>query len=438
VSPRLQVLALVPCLAFAGPALAGLGLDESLQRHRGLLEGALSSTDRPTPSTPQLALPDSVTLAIGGQQPEPLPSFAKPQVGGRGGVQILFGDSDPNGFAWRLGAGWTDRDAYHFNFDGSELSTRFGNGRVYLSDQRRHWGPGWAGSLILDGGAAPIPALGWRKTDASAFAHPWLNWLGPWNLDVFIGTLAGHTQPAHPKLWGARFQFMPLDGLEIGLSRVLEWGGRGRSESFGTLWRSIVGQDNVDGGRDDPGNQLAGFDARYSFALGRAAAMSIYGQAIGEDEAGALPSKYLGSLGTDLAFKGDGRSVRAFFEYANTVAGGIIGRDEPGVAYRHSVYLQGYTNRRRQLGFPGGGDISLHTLGLMFDTPQLSGLAMIHYGRAEPAAQLFASTGTLAGANAELSLRVAERSRVGASLTYWREPATSSKRAQVWWQYALR
>ncbi len=294
--PPLRSLALAACLPFAGPALAGLGLDESLQRHRELLEGALSGTSTPTCSTPQLTLPDSVTLAVGGEKSDALPPFSRPQVRGRGGVQVLFGDGDPNGFAWRLGVGWTDSDHYHYNLDGSELSARFGNGRVYLSDQRRHWGPSWAGSLILDDGAAPIPALGWRKTDPSAFAHPWLNWLGAWNLDVFVGTLAGHTEPAHPKLWGTRFQFMPLDGLEIGLSRVLEWGGRGRSESFDTFWRSIIGQDNVDGGRYDPGNQLAGFDARYTFAVTSTAAVSLYGQAIGEDEAGLLPSKYLGSL----------------------------------------------------------------------------------------------------------------------------------------------
>ena len=437
-SALLRSLALAACLPFAGPAVAGLGLDESLQRHREQLEDVLSSASTPTRSTPQLALPDSVTLAIGGERSDPLPPFSRPQVGGRGGAQVLFGGGESNGFAWRLGAGWIDSDHYHYNFDGSELSLPFGNGRVYLSDQRRHWGPSWAGSLILDSGAAPIPALGWRKTDASAFEHRWLNWLGPWNLDMFVGTLAGHTEPAHPKMWGARFQFMPLGGLEIGLSRVLEWGGRGRSESFGTLWRSIVGQDNVDGGRYDPGNQLAGFDARYSFAVSQAAAVSVYGQAIGEDEAGLLPSKYLGSVGADLAFKGEGRSLRVFFEYANTVADGIAGRDEPGVAYRHGVYQQGYTNQRRPLGFPAGGDVTLHTLGLMFDTAQLSGLAMVHYGRAEPAAQLYATTGTLAGANVELSLRVAERSRIGASMTYWREPASTSKRAQLWWRYALK
>jgi hypothetical protein len=433
------VLALAACLLGCGSALAGLGLDESLQRHGELLGNSQTSRNAPTRSTPDLALPDSVTFALAGRS-ESLPPFVREQIGGRGGVQVLFGESDPaSGFAWRLGAGWADRDQYHYNFGGSELSLRLGNGRIYLSDQRRHWGPSWAGSLILDNGAAPIPALGWRKTDASAFSHPWLSWLGPWNLDVFVGALAGHTQPANPKFWGARFQFMPLDGLEIGLSRTLEWGGRGRSESLGTFWRSMVGQDNVDGGNThDPGNQLAGFDARYTFAIDRSAAISLYGQAIGEDEAGLLPTKYLGSFGADVAFGVSGRSMRVFLEYANTMAGGIVGRDEPGVAYQHSVYLQGYTNRHMPLGFPAGGDVSLNTLGLLFDTPRVSGLAMVHHGRAEPSAQLYGRSGTLAGANAEISLPVARRSRVGASVAYWRDPVASSTRAQVWWRYALR
>ena len=65
--PPLRSLALAACLPFAGPTLAGLGLDESLQRHRDLLEDALPSTRTPTRSTPQLTLPDSVSLAIGGK-----------------------------------------------------------------------------------------------------------------------------------------------------------------------------------------------------------------------------------------------------------------------------------------------------------------------------------------------------------------------------------
>lgn len=50
--------------------------------------------------------------------------------------------------------------------------------------------------------------------------------------------------------------------LELGASRVLQWGGEGRSESLNTLWQAIKGNDNVYNPAEDPSNQLAGIDFR--------------------------------------------------------------------------------------------------------------------------------------------------------------------------------
>ena len=51
----------------------------------------------------------------------------------------------------------------------------------------------------------------------------------------------------------------------------------------------------------EPGNQLAGYDARYTYRWGGGRSVSIYGQAIGEDEANSRPSHFLASAGVDLA-----------------------------------------------------------------------------------------------------------------------------------------
>ena len=56
---------------------------------------------------------------------------------------------------------------------------------------------------------------------------------------------------------------------------TLEW--VGRAENL-----VITGGTTQD---SEPGNQLGGFDARYTLALGERRTVSIYGQAIGEDEA---------------------------------------------------------------------------------------------------------------------------------------------------------
>jgi len=368
-----------------------------------------------------------------------MPPLLRPAIDGAGGTALSIGGGDPDGYAWRLGAQWANREAHAFHLDGSELSMKLGHGRAYVSDQRRHWGPSWVGSLVLDEGAPPVPALGWRKTDATPFGSPLLAWLGPWNLDVFVGTLTGHVQPEHPRLWGARLQVMPMQGLELGFSRVIEWGGSGRSESLGSLWKALIGHDNVEGDQYNPSNQLGGFDARYTLPLGRDRTVSVYGQAIGEDEAGGLPSMYLASYGFDAsAGLPGGGSVRLFAERADTVAGGVSGHPRPGVAYRHSTYLQGYTQEGRPLGFPAGGDVTLTSVGLLLDAAPWSAMLMLHAGRAHELAQLDPLPGRLAGADAELALRLTPRERVGLTLTHWRDPQTSRNRAQFWWQHALR
>jgi hypothetical protein len=131
---------------------------------------------------------------------------------------------------------------------------------------------------------------------------------------------------------------MPLRGLELAVSRTLQWGGSGRSESLGSLARGLLGYDNVHStipSANESGNGLAGFDARYTHVFGTARTASIYAQAIGEDEAGHSPSHYLGLLGVDTAFAVGAATVRLFVERANTTMHGAFGAPLLGGAYRH-------------------------------------------------------------------------------------------------------
>lgn len=66
------------------------------------------------------------------------------------------------------------------------------------------------------------------------------------------------------KLLGLRLTAQPLPYLELGASRVLQWGGEGRSESLSSLWNAIKGNDNFDSSDQDKSNQIAGFDGRLS------------------------------------------------------------------------------------------------------------------------------------------------------------------------------
>ena len=429
----------VRVLAFVGMALplsvqAGLSLDEALARHRALFDGPAALTS----STPGDDLPDGIIVTVGNHELA-TPALLGQAIGG-GGIQWRGRMGSDDGVQARLGIAWHDTDDPQFSLDGTELSVPLAAGRAYVSVMRRHWGPHWSSSLIYDAAAPALPAFGWRKTDATAFENPWLSWLGPWTADFFAGRMSGHIEPRHPWLLGARVQIAPLPGLELGASRTIQWGGKGRPQTARLLWHALLGMDNGEHGQrpeDEPGNQLAGFDARFTVRGSDTQTLSVFGQAIGEDEAGGMPSRYIGSAGADAAFKLGDATLRVFAERANTVMGGFIGTSRPGSTYRHHLYRQGYTQQGRPLGHPAGGDVRLATVGVLADHGAVAAMLMVHGGKAYDRALLFPTPGALRGGDAALSWRVDENVRIGASITHWRDPLARQTRAQLWWQQAL-
>jgi len=384
---------------------------------------------------------NSITTALGGPGGD-VPSFVLAPLRGEGGVRLRADTPLADGrVEARFGvAGWVD-DSHPLSFDGSSISTRLGAGRIYASVERRQWGPSWVGSLILDGGARPIPAVGWRKESPAEFRSPLLSWLGPWHLDAFAGQTVERDGPQHPHLLGARFEFMPLPGLELAASRTMQWGGSGRPETLGSLARGLLGYDNIDSTMptaNEPGNGLAGFDARYTSVFGASRTASIYGQAIGEDEAGHLPSHYLGLVGVDTAFPVGAATVRLFAERTDTSMSGAFGTPLLGGAYRHHIYLDGYTHQGEPLGHPAGGDVRLSSIGTFVDAGAWSGTLMVHRGDAYPTAQFYPGGGRISGVNGEAAWQVDAVSRLGLVLAYWRDPSGERTRAQLWWRVAFR
>ncbi|MFP6854547.1 MAG: capsule assembly Wzi family protein, partial [Opitutales bacterium] len=161
---------------------------------------------------------------------------------------------------------WVGREDDAVRFDGSYLSTRLGNYSFSLDQLDRWWGPGWDGSLILSNNARPVPAITAQRRIPNAFESPWLNWLGPWNSTTFMGRMEDdRTGFPHPWLFGSRLDFAPtiVPGLEVGLSRTIQWGGKGRPNGLGTFVDAWLSQDNGSNIAQQPGNQLAGIDLRY-------------------------------------------------------------------------------------------------------------------------------------------------------------------------------
>ena len=239
-------------------------------------------------------------------------------------------------------------DQAHWRLDGSYLSATVGNWNLAVGATERWWGPGWQSSLILSNNARPIPAVSISRIQSIAPKSKWLSWIGPWHMSSFIGQLESDRSISKALLFGMRLTFKPIPSLELGFSRAAQWGGKGRSQSFGELVNVFVGKDeNQVGG---PGNQLGGFDARYSW-MAASFSQSVYGQLIGEDEAGLLPSKYIYIVGSEInGISIENYQLSIFLEYADTLSGRIVRDERPNTAYEHSVYTTGYRYHGRVLG----------------------------------------------------------------------------------------
>lgn len=394
-----------------------------------------------------LSPPDGLTVAAGGPSVD-TPWLISPPVRGTGGLQWLLTVHDEPQLLLRLGAGWANLQSTrtappfqegptrHWNADGSELAWRHDGGEWYASVQRRNWGPGWTGSLILDGAAVPVPAVGWRRPQPLPSASPWLQWMGPWSADVFFGRLVGHDQPERPALIGMRLQMQPFDHLQLGLSRTLQWGGSGREEDLKTLLRGLLGRDNAGTNgitsTNQPGNQLGGFDWRLQ--LGAERGNAFYGQLIGEDENGYVPSAYILQAGLEARWAMDSAVVHGFVEWNDLVAGAAVKRNRPpGITYTSGVYRQGYTNDRMPLGHPAGGDVTLASVGLLADAAAVHMAAVVSRGEALPTSQRFAA-GPISGLNASLRWDVDPLQQWGAGLWWWRDSVVQQRALQLWWR----
>lgn len=276
-------------------------------------------------------------------------------------------DLEWQGEAWALGLSPTvaanPEDDEAFRADGSYLAGTVGNWVFGAGAIDRWWGPGWQSSLILSNNARPVPAVWLNRKDAHAPDASWLQWIGPWQFTVFAGQLEAERAVTDAKLIGMRFTLRPIDGLDIGLSRAIMFGGEGRPEGASTIWNALIGRDNGQLEENDPGNQLGSIDARYGFGIGHQS-MGIYGQMMGEDEAGAFPARKSWLFGADWTTQLFANDQQWFVEYANTLADDFLGTAMPNITYDHSRYRSGYRHYGRSMAASFDGDAEAITLGL--------------------------------------------------------------------------
>ncbi|NHB58901.1 capsule assembly Wzi family protein [Acinetobacter sp. 194] len=245
------------------------------------------------------------------------------------------------------------------NVEGSYLAGKLWNQWLIAGQIPTYWGPGHDGSLIRGDASRPVYGFTAQRAEQKAFETKWLSWIGPWQYQAFAGQLDDYAAIPHTKLLGLRLTAQPLPYLELGASRSMQWGGKGRSESFDTLWNAIKGNDNFDNGDLDKSNQIAGFDARLNLNQWLNVPMSVYGQYVGEDEAGLLPAKKMYLAGVDYSSTVNDLPYQVYAEWADTRTNGHV----DGISYTHYIYKDGYYQHGFPLAHALGGDGQMVSVG---------------------------------------------------------------------------
>lgn len=294
---------------------------------------------------------------------------ARDQVDARAGLDY---DGERIGGSLRAGTQTRfDGTGSKVSLDGSYLTFLAGGWQIYGGLVDQWYGPGWTSSLVLSNNARPFPKLGFLRNDPRPFETKWLSWLGPWQLNFFVGALEEKQRIDRNTAVGSlRFSFVPVKGLEVAISRVVEFCGRNHPCK---PFVAAFGINNTDKDRNQS-NDEATIELKYAYDF-NILSFSPYLQIMNEDTGPFTHSftSYLGGVSWAGPWGKDGAQWRLTGEYSDSRAtldafsfGGVR---TPGVAYNNTGYDDGFRYRGRTLGFSLDSDSTLFSLaGSVTDT----------------------------------------------------------------------
>ena len=216
------------------------------------------------------------------------------------------------------------------------------------------WGQGYHGSLLLTDHAFPLDMI--KLGSDEAFRLPWkLRELGEWKVNTFLARLEGDQTFSHEKIFGLRVSYLPTAWLELGLTRLTQFGGAGSGGSFPrTLFDCYTNPPNQLGVANCNEQAMVDFRARVPrvpYLIPFPAGMQFYGELGSEDKWNQIPipsrAAYLAGLYVPQLVEGDTMDLRIEFadtDYTRRKTG------LTGVWYNNGSF----TNGMRQYGFPLG------------------------------------------------------------------------------------
>ena len=239
-----------------------------------------------------------------------------------------------------------------FNYDGYndytldrsylEYTSKIANFGLGAID--RHWSFSDRTSLILSHNARPIKSIYLELKNT--FSHNWLPKKANWSFEIFNGFIGNSHINSKSMLLGARATLSPIEGLDFEIIQTSQWGGEGYENGINALGAALFLDTNDKSNANI--NKMAGFGVSY-LTRNNLIPIRIYGQAVGEDEAGNLPSCYAYLAGIEYSNKKIKYPTTLGVEVVDTrIDTTSHGNCGPNTFYNNSVY--DYSNHGVTLG----------------------------------------------------------------------------------------
>ena len=247
--------------------------------------------------------------------------------------------------------------------DGSYLALIRGNWVLQVDQAAVWWGPGQQSSLLLSNNARPMPSVRLTRHGWQADERSWLRWLGPWSATTFLGYGQHNSVVPQTRYWGGRLTLRPVPAIELGASRVIQWGGQGRSNGFSTLW-DLVSYDKRD---EIPADQRAAVDAAWHLQLA-GFPLTLYTELADDDNQSGAPDELLQLWGVRSYF-GEASGIHTVnLEYSDTYLKCADQLDAGECAYQGGLYPDGYRRYGRIIGSGYGADAEVLSTAYHYQT----------------------------------------------------------------------
>jgi hypothetical protein len=209
------------------------------------------------------------------------------------------------------------------------------------------WSPLTDSAMLVSTEAATMPSVTVSNyTPISRLGFQYEVFLAEMSNSSNIALGDGFTS-GEPRLFGLHVSIQPLPGWSLGVSRVMQYGGGERNDSFGDMIRAFFDpsdyDNTVEGNQAEFGNQVASLTSR--FIVQGAVPFAVYFEYAGEDTS-TLSNLRLGNsaLSAGIDFPLIGKNLGLTFEISEWQNGWYV----------HHIYQDGLRNEGRVIGHWGG------------------------------------------------------------------------------------